>query len=92
MVSCLLPNRGFSLFVVPIRAWKFIGRKQASVDRRGGPMALEIAATPILEGQEAIDFLEKIEREKHEKVPLASTSGFAEFLAKMIEDVTSRKR
>ncbi len=47
-------------------------------------MALPIAPTPILEGQEAVDFLEKLQREENEKVPLWAPTSKLEAISKKI--------
>ena len=54
-------------------------------------MALPIGPTPVLEEEEAIRFLEKVDREKNQKVSLKPTPNLEGLRQKIIADARRSK-
>jgi hypothetical protein len=55
-------------------------------------MAIRIAPTPVLEGQEAADFLKRVAKEQKEKKSLTPTPKLQGARSKLMADVRSRKK
>ena len=55
-------------------------------------MALPIGPTPVLEGEDAIKFLEKVNAEKDKKVSLRPTPKLEELRLKIIADAKRPKK
>jgi len=55
-------------------------------------MAMRIAPTPVLEGQEAADFLKKIARERTDKKSLTPTPKLQGARTKLMANARSRKK
>ena len=55
-------------------------------------MALPIGPTPVLEEEKAVRFLEKVDREKDQKVSLRPTPKLEELRQKIIADANRPKK
>lgn len=55
-------------------------------------MAIPIAPTPVLEGQDAADFLKRIARERTEKRPLTQTPKLESMRDRILANARSGKK
>jgi hypothetical protein len=55
-------------------------------------MAIQIAPTPVLEGQEAADFLKKIAKEQNEKKSLTPTPDLQVVRDRILSNARSGKK